>query len=191
MRSASPRGRHQRNQQDADQQQERLHCNAVSALKSGQDVVVSIVDPRQPEQRQFLPRWNSALKKVQAVPRAITTSNTLVLPRDRHPQLCGCRSAVGLQSHEYADSLTRTRSSYPRTRNPHVSFFCRHDVGLTLALIAAPAFAASSHHVSQERRRAACQPSHPAPHRPSVGPARHRAGARNPDSDRAHSRRII
>ena len=35
---------------------------AVSALKSGQDVVVSIIDPRRPEQWQFLPRWNPAYK---------------------------------------------------------------------------------------------------------------------------------
>ena len=33
-----------------------------------------------------------------------------------------------LQSHDYADSLTRTRPSYPRPRTPHVSFFCRQHI---------------------------------------------------------------
>lgn len=97
---------------------------------------------------------------------------------------------LGLQSHEYASSLTRTRSSYPRTRTPHASYFCRLYVGPDLGTYREPRFRGHISAHPQEQRRAACRPSHPSSHRSPDRPARHCARTRNRNPDCPDSRKL-
>ena len=104
---------------------------AVSALKSGQDVVVSIIDPRQPGPWQFLPRWNTAL------------SNTLVLPKIGTHKFVGADLSLGCNLMNMP--LVSPERDLPTPDEESRMFRFSAAAPSCLALMATPVFAASSH----------------------------------------------
>ncbi len=122
--------------------------------------------------------------------RRNTTSNPFVLPKKIGTHnFRGCRSLLGCNLMNMPIVSPERDLPTPGRGTRMIRFSAGSTLALTLALIAGPAFAATSHHASKSStvRRV----GHRIRHRMrTLWPARHCAGAGYPDTERAHSRKL-